>query len=792
MKKLLPQWAALLIALATLACGSSREARLDEVRSQQAAGRFDQTLEPLRALLEETPDDPELSHLYGTALLLTRQPELAIWPLRKAAANPDRAVEDGLLLTQALLQGGSPEDAVLAARHVLELEPDRVDALRILIDARIAAKQNEEGLADADRLLALVPDDLDARIARLALLLNLERVEEAEQAFAAIAAAVEQGDADAEMQPRICAATATFLNEKGDAEAAETKWSDCLEQYPAEALVVFSALDFYTKRLQPRRNIEILRRAHDEDPTNLAFINALAIRLGAHGEAAEAEQMLHAATHDGVNDLQAWFSLAEYHEHRDEIAKARDALAQGLKLSGEAPPKLYASYVDLLIRAGDLDQAEEMLSQFRDEPVMTKLLQGRLLLARGRPAEAAEALEEGLRLWPDNSVARLLLAETAEQLGDYDRALAEYVESVRNDVKNRDAVLGLLGLLEAMGRGGEASSILDRYHRENPHDAELLARTIRVAGRTGQRDFLEQCVRALGEIPGQGAVIAAELAGIQAEQLDSAAAVESIRRAKLDLTRPVNAPALRALVQYLVADGKPAEALGAADAALAAHPDEALFHELRGRALRASGEFGPARLALERALALEPERASALAELAALSAEQGDRPAAIAGYDRAYAADPKQPEYAWAAIQLVATAADDAGELERRLEALLAKHPTHAAASNLLARRLIERDPERAFKLAQRAVRLRGGPDALDTLGRLQLERGEAALAVQNLGRSIELRPGSASTQYWLGRALSAAGDAEGARRALAVALETQSFPEREAAQLELARLETR
>jgi predicted Zn-dependent protease len=789
MQKQLYRWAALLVVLTGLACAPSREARLEEVRKQQAEGQFEQTLEPLRGLLDETPDDPELNHRYGLALLMTQQPQLAIWPLQKAAKQPDRAIEDGLLLAQALLHGGGADDAVVAANHVVELAPDRVDALRLLVQARIQAKQNEKGLADVERLLALVPGDPDALTARLALLLNLARVDEAEKAFADLTAAVKANGTEAGLLPRICAATATFLNEKEDTDGADAKWKECLDQYPADEVVVLSAIDFYADRRQPRRSIEALRRAHDEEPTNMAFISALAVRLGAYGKGDEAEEILRAATHDGVNDKQAWFALSDYYLARDEVVKARDALAQGLRLRTEAPPKLIASYVDLLIRAGDLDKAEEMLSHFPDEPVMKKLLEGRLLLARGKPAEAADSLEEGLRLWPDNSVGRLLLAEAAEQMGDYDRALKEYVESARNDAKDRDPVLELLNLLEALGRGDEASSILFRFEREKPHDAEVLARAIHIAGRAGQRELLEESVRLLDEIPGQRGVIAAELAGIQADRLGPAEGVESIRRADLDLTRLANAPALRALVQYLIADGKASEAVAATDGALAANPDAAVFHELRGQALRASAQPGPARRAVERALELEPERASALAELAALTAEQGDRPAAIALYDRAYAADPKQADYAWAAIQLIA-ASDDAAQLEPRLEALVAKHATHATALNLLASRLIERDPERAVKLAQRAVRLRGGPDALATLGRIQLARGENDLAVQALGRSVELRPDSASTQYWLGRALAAAGDAGKARQAFALALETQSFPEREAAKLELARLE--
>jgi Flp pilus assembly protein TadD len=335
------------------ACGFDPEPRIEEIQRLQEGGEPVATLAPLRALLEKTPDDPELNHLYGVALLRTRQPELAIWPLRKAAQHPDRALEDGLLLARAMLAGGSAEDAVLQAQRVLELAPDRVDVLRLLLEARVQARQNEEILVDVERLLALVPGDPDASIARLAALLNLDRADEAEQAVAALRAAVEGAKESEAWQPRLCAVTATFTNEKGDAAAAEALWNACLEKFPGEDVVVFGAIEFLDESSRSERALEILRRAHDANPTHLPFIEVLAFQLGAAGNSEEAEKLLLDATRDGQNDRQAWLSLAQYHERRDETAAARDALAQGLRQMGEAHPSLVAAYVDLLIRAGD-------------------------------------------------------------------------------------------------------------------------------------------------------------------------------------------------------------------------------------------------------------------------------------------------------------------------------------------------------------------------------------------------------------------------------------------------------
>jgi tetratricopeptide (TPR) repeat protein len=776
------------IAALILGCGGGSEAQLDDILSLHADGRFRETIAPLRELLEATPDDPELNHLYGVTLLRSGQPQLAIWPLRKAAQTPERAIEDGLLLTTAILRGSNAEDAIDAANRVLELEPDHVDALTLLISAKQSAMKNEEVLIDVDRLLALEPDDVGALTARLVALLNLSRVDEAEQALAAIAAAVEGVEENAEWLPRLCAATATFTKEKGDVEAAEVHWNGCLEQFPAEEIIVFDGVKFFSERRQPERVNEILSLAYETKPTQMSFIEAYAHRLSVSGQEAEAERLLRAATRDGVNERQAWFTLSDYYEQRDELAKSKEALKQALVLAGEVSPTVLAGYADLLIRVGDYDEADEVIEAIGDEPVLVNLLRGRLLLARGKPAEALEAIEAGLRLWPGHSIGRWLAAQAAEQLGDYDRALAEYVEAVRGDRANKDAVFSLLRMLEALGRDHEVLPILSRYQHERPNDPDGLVKAIRIANRIGQRETLNRALTSLRRIPGQQGVAVAEVAAIQVVRGGPAAGVQSIQASRLDLTRPVSAPALRSLVDYLVADGKPNEALEAVDAAIAEHPDEAQFHELRGRALRAAGEVAPAREALNRALELEPEHTLALAELAALSAEQEDRDAAIALYDRADRADPDDPAYAWQAIQL-SVANDDDAEVDRRLEELLSRHGIYAPAANLMAQRLRERDPERALVLARRAVRFRGGPEALDTLGRIQLESGDAANAAKTLSRSVKARPDSPSTQYWLGAALSAAGDEDGARQALGVALETDDFPEREAAVAKLARL---
>ena len=82
---------AFLLPLLLAACGEDATT-LDDLRRLQQQGRYEQTLEPLRALLETDAADAEIHYLYGTALARTGDPSVAIWSLRRAAEDPRWAV----------------------------------------------------------------------------------------------------------------------------------------------------------------------------------------------------------------------------------------------------------------------------------------------------------------------------------------------------------------------------------------------------------------------------------------------------------------------------------------------------------------------------------------------------------------------------------------------------------------------------------------------------------------------------------------------------------------------------
>ena len=98
-------------------------------------------------------------------------------------------------------------------------------------------------------------------------------------------------------------------------------------------------------------------------------------------------------------------------------------------------------------------------------------------------------------------------------------------------------------------------------------------------------------------------------------------------------------------------------------------------------------------------------------------------------------------------------------------------------------------DLDEALALAEAAVQLDPQPSMLDTLGYVQLQRGEPQQAADSFERSLAANPDVPVVMYRLGVALARSGDVDGARSVLQRALSGGAFPEAGAAQRELARL---
>jgi tetratricopeptide (TPR) repeat protein len=749
--RLLALAACLAACLAPIGCGEADP--LEAIRQQQQSGNYAGSIEPLRELLATRPDDPEVNFLYGRALALTQRSHLASWSLRKAMEDPQWLVPAGSQLALAALATRDFNEVVEITSRILEQEPDNARVLLMRASAHAHWRKDPElALADAQRVLEIDPDIVEAYEPRILALLSLGRIEEASESLAeAGQRLVELGASEGTLGWH-CSTTATFQQESGDVEQARGTWAECLEAHPANLEVISGAMAFHDAQGEWERSIELLREAVAADPGSRNLRVTLAHRLRLHGDAGGAEALLREATsaEGPLLAAAAWMDLAKLRKAMGEHDAAADALQQAIELAREAgtpDPQLLFEYADTLVLARRFDRALEAAEEL-PVPAHRLMIRARVAQERRDPARALAEFDEALKLWPDNPWARYHAALAAEELGDFERALAEFRYAVRIAPAATDARTRGASLLLARGQPALALQMLVTGLGQSPLEMEGQLLSMRLMGFMGNMAGVSETLTKIEEShpAWAGRALAAAAEGVARRAGPTVALGVLMAAPGVDYADGRYAAALGALVRLSHEAGETAETQGTLERIFAEAPESAALHEIRGLDLELSGAAPEeVRAAYERALEIDPGSPEALAGLGRLA--QGDDPeAAVALFDRAAAADPSDaaPKLEAARALLAAGRIDDAAE---RLDHLLLEHPFEAEAAAERARLDLDRGvaTPQTLERARRAVVFGGGPDALDLLGRVHAQRGEDEPAARAAERAQALREARAA-----------------------------------------------
>jgi tetratricopeptide (TPR) repeat protein len=577
------------ISLCLAACGPADP--LEEARELQSAGQFEESLPILQELVAARPDLSEASYRHGVALNRTGKPELAVWALRQAATDETWAVQAGIELAAGALQVGNYQSALEATNHVLEVDPENAQALFLRAEAYLGEKtQPELALEDLERVLEKTPDNLPALSSRAAALIMLDRIDDAE-------AAIRDLEARALVLPpekagpgvslgRLCITRALFENDRGNFEAAQEGLESCLETHPADRVVVQEAMTFFDSRGEQDRATEILTTALETQPNAHHYRRALGERLRAVGQVQEAEELLRAGVGIGGPSQRsgAWLAIADHFIALDELDPAADAFAKALALNPDPPVAAMLEYADLLARAKRYDEALEVASKFESD-AYRGLIEARIHYDNDRPAEALARLEEVFVTWPNNAGARYYAARSAEQLGDFERAIAEYRQALRSGAGLTEAGLRLGKLHRGRGEFEAAFTAVNHYFSAQPRDEDAVAFLVRMTGRVGGPDRLRLLFLQLQGSEHYPRALAIQ-ANLVAEREGHQAAIARVRLAEksgLDLYHKRSAPMLRALVNHLGALERHDEASAALERSLSTDPERADYHEILAR-----------------------------------------------------------------------------------------------------------------------------------------------------------------------------------------------------------------
>ena len=793
-----------LSAVVLLSSGCGQEP-LPHAQRLMERGQFQATVDFLQGALENSPSDMDLLEIYGRALLRNKQPSLAVWPLRRVFH--DQGLEGSALvpLVEALARGGAPGEAVELATQGLAVAPANRTLLALRSGASLASLNHEVALADIEQLIALDAENLRYRENRMNILVKLERIEEAGDEIAFIADQLaKDASLPAAVKSRYCATSALFQHKEGDSEKAEVALADCLATYPADPEVLIPFVQFLEESGQGDRVLELLdeQAGSPAGRGRLMLQVLLAAQLRGLGREAEASEVL-LKTAEYLEAPPAWLELADHYVAVDDMVAAADAVSLALADSGDglglgdsgayrfmSEDGLFA-YADVLVQAKRFEQARKILPHL-DEEAHSLFIEARILLAEGEPRLALEKYEEAFKFWPSNPGARYLAAVAAMRIGEFDRAASLFQDSMRSDSTISDAgvILGRMQLLQGSTDAAfDTLALHSMKNRGNTTVLRLMMRAAVLARAPGaligiQREFEKGghfaeglAEHALGLEALQGPVPALELLEAE-EQLES----------------PEYFLALASWARITASQGDLAGALERVRAVAAAQPESAPAQVVLGMTLSSQPDSSEeAGVAYRRATELDDEFPEAWVLLGRLLEANGDADGAVEAYTRAAALDKGEPTHNYrAGVALLGAGDEEAGE--ERLRRILEEHPWHGDSAAWLARLAFDRGdsgPE-TLVLARLAARFSEEltANALETLGKVRMERGEFPEANVAFRRLVQRQSNPGISEYYLAQSLVGMGQNEAAIERLNEALAHEvSFPFEAAARSQLAEL---
>lgn len=353
--------------------GMSIEQALAQAHAHWEAGQSNQAEHLCQQVLAAWPGQSDALHLLGLMAYAFGNLDLAIDQIRKACQAPRAPPAYLSNLAEMCRQRGLLNEGEQAARRALALEPTFVGAWNNLGIILQEAGKLDESLVCLNRVVHLRPDDPLARNNLGNTLKRLGKLTEARAQYEAALA----------LQPTYAEALsnmASLLNDLGQPDQALASARRAIDINPRHAEAYINAV-----------GVEVGRRRY---PEALRWAEALLTfaPLHAGGLAAKAIVMTHLERPEEALDAARQAVSAA-----PDSSDALNALGEALQAQGQ---------VDLALAAYD---KAALASGFGVEKAMIN--RGVLLMEQGRKAEAREALEKALSLYPASASAWMTMSD---------------------------------------------------------------------------------------------------------------------------------------------------------------------------------------------------------------------------------------------------------------------------------------------------------------------------------------------------------------------------------------------
>jgi tetratricopeptide (TPR) repeat protein len=442
--------------------------------------------------------------------------------------------------------------------------------------------------------------------------------------------------------------------------------------------------------------------------------------------------------------------------------------------SCDVPPALRAkvhahpdapAYTDLGMWFGDHQQYGCAVDAFRAalkfDPSSARLnyLVGLSLFSSGHPDEAVPALQESIRLTPDNLKAHLILGATLAQLHRNVEAKAEWRAALKLDPHSTEALDFLSKMLIAEGDYGATIALL----RSSSLDENLTLRLSFAYDKAGMLDKETEVLKNAVRLKPSSLALAGALETVLVKQ---SLFQDAIRlAARTSRLHPGNLDAERNYFRLMVLndDYALAEPLGRKLLVRAPHDFEVLY--LNGVVERAGGQFPAARKHLEEAVALDPNHYNARYNLGVTLAELKDNAGAKLHLEKAIELGATEPQIRFK-LASVLRALGETEQAQEQLkiyqEELQEQNDRTLAASKAAQgdKELATGDPQKAVAFYREAAAATPKNLLLSFKLALALDRtGNVDEERSLLERTVQADPGFALAQNQLGYLASQSGD---------------------------------
>ncbi len=696
-----------MVAAAILIACSSADKKLTRARLLEREGKLPEALQVYESALAVVHDPHTRSQLLlrvGECLYRLEKPAEAFNAFEKAAEADSTNLAAQLRLGEIYLSAGAAERAQQQAESVLREARGNSEAMALLAAAAAASGRMTVAREAYERVLEVDPGRVTAAVALADLYNRDSEVQRARKLL----------EHTAQLQPgssMLWVALGRLHEQEGDTDSAERSYRKAVEaeDTPDTNLRLAQFLERVARVAEAE---QVLRRVDAQRPLIPTALPDFELNSGRVEDASRAYET----------------ALGPLRDRKPGADRARNAVLAARLVEAD----LAVAERNPAQASSAIGSARAHLQQYRSQldEATAEILEAEIALAEANLPVAHQHASRAAELAPDSAPVRYVLAAVKYRMGDRAAARLQWESALESDKDYVPAQLALASYLLDSGdleAAGKYAVAVVRDEPGNMRGLTVFARILAAKGRLRSAILLARRAQALDANSPEPYVILGEIA------LTDGRLAEALVHFQQALLRDARSPnAIEGLTRVYHIGGISRRMLFRMEKVAAAQPASATLMEIAGRLYQARGWHADARRCLERALRIDPGRATAAAALARSLAANGQ-------YLRA--ADSASRGVGNSAALLAAIRAEEGNDISNAIQhyqrAVREGENTGVAANNLAWLYAQQTTPARldeALSLAETArVQAPKNPAVLDTLGVVHLRRREYSRAITAL-----------------------------------------------------------